>query len=109
VGGRKDTGFYSYIRPNIPEFERARRGTLAWMFYNKGGMASMQHTFDETFRKMWYPRNMREYAEWVQFMLNTPVAPTLPPAYTAETKAERQAELQYQRGLHYGGWRKGPY
>lgn len=74
----------------FPEFERARRGTLAYYWKSRrGGLGCFEHTYEVTWRQVWYPRHVRELPEWIRFMMNTPVKPKASPAYT---KAERKAQ-----------------
>ncbi len=77
---------------SIPEFKRARRGTLAhyWERNNRlcrGGLGCLEHTYEATWQQVWYPRHARELPEWIQFMMTTPVKPPGSPKYT---KAQKQ-------------------
>ncbi len=79
---------------SIPEFSAARRGTLAWFWESSfGGLGCLQHTYEATWKQMWYPSHARELQEWIQFMMTTSVVPRHPPAYTKAARAAQAAAV----------------
>ncbi len=53
------------------QFSKSKKGTLGYIWYQRGGMGCSLHLPDRIRKMLWTPTKMSEYNEWVQYMNNT--------------------------------------